>query len=501
MQQLNRENRSLRILHQYEMDSHKQALSGFSAVCVLDTENRVIEANPEFTDLIASTTSLEMECLDRALPALADTEFWNAVESRQFWSGDVVLVLHDTDRRVFQMTALPQLSPDGDFLRTLVVMFDRTEEKTGVVDDMLHATLEHLNEDVYVYDADTLELRYMNKEARSRCGWLTEEVRRKRITDSIPNFDFALFRKHTGPLLRNEKEASTIQLMLDKGPVEVMTRVIVGLDNKRLLVSTLRDLTDRQEVEKARMQSVSMISHELRTPLTSIKGALSLLNSGTLGKLPKQASQVLSIANRNSDRLLNVINDILDYEKLASGNMNFSDDRVDLKALVEEALENMNGYAEVNDVTLVPELPSSEAHIFGDADRLMQVLVNLVSNAAKFSPLNGTVTIKLQQTDNGWRVAVSDCGPGIPVSMVSRIGEPFMQFEATRDKKHLGTGLGLTIVKRILSHHDSALVVNTSEGKGSEFAFEVLSYAKHLAQQDDKLVKLDTPMERSRYGT
>ena len=501
LSKLSAENLSLRAVHQCELDSHKQALSGFSAVCVLDTENRIVEANDEFTKLLTNTNSLALVPLERALPALVGTPFWNALLTHNFWSGDVELELQGSDRRVYLLTALPQLSADGRLIRTLLVMFDRTEEKVGVVDDMLHATLEHLNEDVYVYDVDTLEVRYMNEKARARCKWQMDDLQQKRIHDTVPNFDVSLFRRHSSPIVLGEKESATVQVMSQTGPVEIVTRMIIGLDNKRLFVSTLRDLADRHEIEEARMESVSMISHELRTPLTSIKGSLSLLKSGTLGDFPTPASQILNIADRNSDRLLTMINDILDYEKLAAGKMTYLDKKVELRELITETLENMHSYAEANDVILVHSLPSTAIFTYGDRNRLMQVLVNLVSNAAKFSPSGTQVSIALNAEPKSWRISVKDQGPGIPASMLPKIGQPFTQFEVTHGKQTLGTGLGLTIVKRILGHYKSELTIATSEGDGSEFSFVLQDYATLLKENDQKLLSFNHDKERPQYGT
>lgn len=501
IKRLSQENLSLRALHQCEMDSHKHALSGLSAVCVLDGKNRIVEANEEFTSLVATTRSLALMPLEAALPDIKGTDFWAAIEDKAFWSGEIKLDLESDGKRLYLVTAFPQISADGVFLRTLLVMSDRTAEKVGVAEDMLHAALEHMSEDVYVYDVDTLQIRYMNQNARRRCNWSEDIVRTKHIMNTTHEFDLGVFRKYTAPIVSGEKEASTIQLMGGDTPFEIVTSLVETLDGKKLFVSTVRELSDRKAIENARIQSVSMISHELRTPLTSIKGALSLLASGTLGEVPPKADPVLKIAVRNSDRLLNVINDILDYEKLASGNMSFSDTRVDFRKLVAEAVDSMKGYAELSDVTLVPHFADGEAIVFGDADRLMQVLLNLISNAAKFSPSKSEVMISLTRAEDRWRFAVRDNGPGIPESMVSQLGEPFVQFEATRDKKHLGTGLGLTIVKKILAHHDSVLLVSTQEGEGSEFAFEISDDSDGLGRKGDNLVHFTAGAEGKRYGT
>lgn len=498
---LNEENLALKALHACELDSHKYALSEFSAVCVLDAENRVLEANREFTDLVGTTSSLACAPLWRALPDLKCEPFWNALKARDIWSGEVELESPDSERRVYFLTTLPQFTADGQFMRTLLVLFDRTAEKTGAMDQLLHATLEYLNEDVYVYDVETLRIRYMNSVARARCGWSTTELRERSIVETVPDFDLSLFRKHSHGLVTGEIEAATIQVMHARGPVEIVTRMINGIDNKRLFVSTLRDLSARQEIENARMQSVSMISHELRTPLTSIKGALALLSSESLGEIPPQAIKVLDIANRNSDRLLTMVNDILDYVKLQSGKMSFSDGRVDLKRLVTESLENMQAYAEINKVRLVTDMPEGDAFTYGDKERLMQVMVNLISNAAKFSPDQGEVTVSLIRVEEAWRLSVSDQGPGIPQSMVTQIGQPFMQFSTNHGKKQQGTGLGLTIVKRILRHYDSRLLVSSSVDQGSEFSFDLEDTGDREIPVSAKLMSMPTTSEGVKYGT
>lgn len=500
MNRLSNQNNALRALHACELDTHKYSLSEFCAVCVLDADNRVVEVNRAFTELAGDSASLLNAPLDKACPKLVHQPLWQALEDRDIWSGEVEVALGDGEARQFLLAALPQFSADGQFVRTLIVLFDRTAEKSGAMDDLLYSTLEHLNEDVYVYDTESLALRYMNLVARARCGWLAHEVREKSITDTMPDFDLSLFRKHAHPLLVGNQTAATIQVLLPRGPVEIVTRIINGIDNKRLFVSTLRDLSARQQIENARIQSVSMISHELRTPLTSIKGSLALLRSGTLGELSPQSMKVLDIAHRNSDRLITMVNDILDYVKLQSGKMSFSNGKIDLKKMVTEAVENMQAFADANGIQLSASLPEFDAYGYGDSNRLMQVMVNLISNAVKFSPEKSEVTVAVNQIDDGWRVSVTDKGPGIPQSMLVHIGEPFMQFSETSGRKHHGTGLGLTIVKKILKHHSSKLNVDTSPDRGSTFSFDLSKHKERQPTVIGQMVEQSLKTEGLRYG-
>lgn len=499
LKRLYNQNMALKALHACELDTHKFSLSEFGAVCVLDARNRVIEANRSFQELVAATKPLTRVPLVQAFPELSHQPFWQALEAHDIWSGEIEINVGGTQPRVFFLATLPQFTADGQYMRTLLVLFDRTAEKSGAMDDLLHSTLEHLNEDVYVYDVETLKLRYMNLVARTRCGWSVQDVREKGITDTMDDFDLALFRKHSHPLVLGTQESTTIQVMLPRGPVEIVTRLINGIDNKRLFVSTLRDLSARQQIENARIQSVSMISHELRTPLTSIKGSLALLRSGSLGELSPQSAKVLDIAHRNSDRLITMVNDILDYVKLQSGKMSFADDRVDLKKLITESIENMQAFADGNSVRLNAHLPDEDAFGYGDSNRLMQVMVNLISNAVKFSPEGGEVVVGLSRVDTSWRLSITDQGPGIPASMVSKLGEPFTQFTEAPGKKHHGTGLGLTIVKKILKHHASRLGIATSD-RGSEFSFDLPDIEHHHPAEAANQATRPTASEGLRYG-
>ena len=206
---------------------------------------------------------------------------------------------------------------------------------------------------------------------------------------------------------------------------------IITFDNQRALIVAILDLTERKKIEDMKNVFVSTVSHELRTPLTAISGSLGLLGGGGGGPLPTQARNLVEVAHRNSKRLIELVNDILDMEKIRSGRMTFRFERVDMNDLILGAVEANAPYAEQFGVTLKVRTCRGDARVRGDPDRLTQVLTNLLSNAAKFSPGNGIVTLTVACERDLVRVRVVDKGEGIPEAFRPRLFEPFAQAETS----------------------------------------------------------------------
>lgn len=234
----------------------------------------------------------------------------------------------------------------------------------------------------------------------------------------------------------------------------------------------VRDITERKKVERLKNEFVSTVSHELRTPLTSIRGSLGLLKGGVGGALPAEAANLVEIAFHNSERLVRLINDILDIEKIESGKLQFERQPIDLGQLVANAIEANEGFAAEFGVRLTLGARLDAAMVLGDPDRLMQVMANLLSNAAKFSPRGGEVRVDLTRRRDGFRVAVRDHGPGIPPAFRHRVFERFAQADSSDRRQTGGTGLGLSISKAIIERHGGAIGFDTSEA-GSTFWFEL----------------------------
>jgi PAS domain S-box-containing protein len=245
----------------------------------------------------------------------------------------------------------------------------------------------------------------------------------------------------------------------------------IQTDQGCLFIAICRDISQRWEMDRIKSEFVSTVSHELRTPLTSIKGSLGLVNSGVLGVVPEKATGMMDIAYKNSERLIALVNDILDVEKLSSGKMAFDFQPVELSGLVREAIDTNLGFAKEHGVTFVPTFLAKNATVRGDGARLTQVIANLLSNAAKFSHEGDYVEISVTCDDNEARVSIADSGPGIPQEFRNRIFGRFAQADSSDTRPKEGAGLGLNISKSIIERHDGVIGFDTETGVGSTFYF------------------------------
>jgi signal transduction histidine kinase len=216
---------------------------------------------------------------------------------------------------------------------------------------------------------------------------------------------------------------------------------------------------------------VAIVSHELRTPLTSVRGFLTLLQMGAFGELTDKTVHAASRAEANVVRLINLINDLLDLEKVESGTIKLDRSLFAVAALINQTVDTMQENADEHKVHLKVECPP-ESHIFADSNRLLQVLVNLTSNAIKYSPSGGEVCISWRQmTSDGGEISITDEGPGIPEAQRAAVFERFYQVGGA-NQKH-GSGLGLAICKAIIEQHGGMIGVDNIGQKGSRFWFRI----------------------------
>lgn len=269
-------------------------------------------------------------------------------------------------------------------------------------------------------------------------------------------------------------------------PVDYVVTPIVE-DDERILgaVVTFQDVTARRAVEQMKNEFISIVSHELRTPLTSIRGSLGLLASGLLLKFPQKADKMLKIAVENTDRLVRLINDILDIERLESGKVTIEQVELELPELMKAASDTMAAMAAENKVKLVTE--PLEEHVWADSDRILQVLTNLLSNAIKFSKEDSEVVLsaELQEEESQVLVCVKDSGRGIPEEKMGKIFERFGQVDASDSREKGGTGLGLPICKTIIEQHGGKIWVESELGKGSRFLFTLPTEAPENEEDEN----------------
>jgi signal transduction histidine kinase len=256
-------------------------------------------------------------------------------------------------------------------------------------------------------------------------------------------------------------------------PVLLHGMVVLDTNGRRLIWSIIEDISERKRLERMKSEFVSTVSHELRTPLTSIAGALGLIQGGALGEVPADIHQLVELAHKNSQRLTYLINDLLDMEKLMAGKMRFELCPQALMPLVEQALADNRAYADQFGVRYVLTSRRDDLQANVDAQRLHQILTNLLSNAAKFSPEGAQVEIAVSRLDERVRIAVRDRGAGIPAEFHERLFEKFVQADASDSRKRGGTGLGLAITRELVQRMGGSIGFESVEGQGSCFHVEL----------------------------
>jgi len=262
-----------------------------------------------------------------------------------------------------------------------------------------------------------------------------------------------------------KKDGSTFHIELTIRRITFRDRAALGC--------VVRDITERKEIDRLKSEFVSIVSHELRTPLTSIRGSLGLMEAGAVGELPPKARDLARIARQNADRLIRLINDILDLEKIEAGKVQLQIAALEPVDLVESTVAELRGMAVLYKVSITTRIDCRD-RIAADRDRVVQVVTNLVSNALKFSPEGGGVEVSLTAGAQGFlRLGVRDHGQGIAPDQIQRLFTPFEQLEAANTRRRGGTGLGLAISRSLVEQQGGRIGVDSTVGQGSEFWFEL----------------------------
>jgi PAS domain S-box-containing protein len=235
-------------------------------------------------------------------------------------------------------------------------------------------------------------------------------------------------------------------------------------------IGVQNDITARKEAERQVSEFHSMVSHELRTPLTSIKASLGLIEDGDAGRIPQPAMRLIHIAAQNAQRLLKLVDDILDLKRMESGKLQLNFTIVNPDELVDDAVTSLNELGKANGVFFEKEITTSRAFC-ADPERVTQVLFNLIGNAIKFSPSNGKITIRVEDEGKSIYFSIRDEGPGIALDQQSKLFHKFSQVDSSDTRPQPGSGLGLSISKKIVDLHGGEIGVKSKQGEGALFWF------------------------------
>lgn len=329
------------------------------------------------------------------------------------------------------------------------------------------------------------EIESFNNATGKIFGYKRNEILGHNIKEFIKAIDFTNYKEN---MFNAQKLIKNVSLIDNKYqieglkkdgtvfPVEVSYNE-VELEGQKLTTFVIHDITQHKNLEKMKDEFISIVSHELRTPLTSIQGALGLISSNVLGEMPEKANEMLKIASNNCIRLSELINDILDLEKIKAGKMDFDFKDYDVVSIVNESIELSIGYAKQYEIEYKVDKNSiNHAIVHVDKNRLIQILFNLLSNAAKFSHPNSTVNVGIKRiNDKTIRVNIKDTGVGIAEEFKSQIYNNFSQEDSSDTRRKGGTGLGLSITKELVNIMGCTIDFESKLNEGTNFYIDLPS--------------------------
>jgi PAS domain S-box-containing protein len=370
----------------------------------------------------------------------------------------------------------------GSLVGAVVVFRDiserkRAEEALRKSEARLTAIMENAPAEIYLKDVQgryVLINRYYerlwNVTKEGVRGKLPADIHhQKEFADAARSHDLAVLR--SGEVIEQEDDILMVDglhtLHMIKFPIRDAAGEISGLG------AIATDVTESKKLDRIKDEFVSSVSHELRTPMTSVLGALGLIQGGAAGRLPEKAQSMIEITYRNCNRLVRLLNDVLDIEKMESGSSNLETSLLELGPLARDAIETIAHYSAEQgvEVRLVEDVDFVQ--VMADGDRLIQVLTNLLSNAIKFSPQGGVVEVRISRGDHSVRLSVKDRGPGIPEDFRNQVFERFTQADRADSRCRGGTGLGLSICKMIIDQHGGSIAFDTEIGTGTTFYFDL----------------------------
>lgn len=477
------EKRRLELYYQrFAMDQH-------AIVSITDIDGTIFYVNEKFCDLSGYSQQELMGKNHRILNSGFHsyeffTELWQTVSEGRVWHGQTRNKNKQGNYYWVDSTIVPFLDESGKPFQYISIRTDITEnkrlaEQIATREREYRYLIQTIKQVIFRMDLEGHWL-FLNKSWEDITGYLCSESINKRLDEFVHSDDLKSISEYILTNAHNAQNDQIIEFRLRNMTgdfIWVELQALPDLDSQNIVIGftgTLTDIHERKRMEQMKAEFVSVVSHELRTPVTSIRGALSMLDSGIFGSWSPEPTKLISIAHRNSQRLVTLVNDILDMDKLMSGNMKFTIVKLNLLESIHQSIEANMAYAQgfKVDIKLI-EPTESPIHVLAASDRLSQVLANLISNACKFSPTNDQVSIKVEVQTDHVTTWICDNGPGIPLEFRSRIFGAFAQAETGDTRKQGGTGLGLKISKTLVEKMGGEIGFDSEIDQGTQFWFSL----------------------------
>ena len=458
---------------------YRTAVEAHSVFCMLSHDGVITHVNEQFQDVMGlKRNQLIQHALSEFLvpenKAAFDEEIDAMISESRTWKGVQQFLNRDGKPVWLECTFIQVQNPSQEMVEIALVASDVTKTREGISETRFNNTLELLQDLVIVVRPKTYELSYVNAAAQESLinGRVNGGWKGKKVSDFLNSERFEEFKERCSELIKKGAGRATWEVEAKTGVTfEINLEYATPPGDEPRFIVIYRDITERKVAERAKREFVATISHELRTPLTSIKGALGIIGSNAVGTVPEKMSKLVKIATMNCDRLIKLINDILDIEKFDAKKMDLKMEVFNLSSLVNQALEANRIYSENLGVTLLRTDVNTDASLlaYGNADSLARVMDNLISNASKFSQKGAEIFVSLVETDNSLRLSVRDFGLGIPQHLHGTIFERFVQADSSDTRSQGGSGLGLSIVKEIVGKHQGRVYFVSKEQQGTEF--------------------------------
>lgn len=474
--------------HRLELANQRFAMDQHAIVSITDTQGNIRYVNDRFCQISGYAREELLGKNHRIVSSHHHNPFfydnlWRTISTGNVWRGEICNKDKNHNLYWVDSTIVPFLDDDGKPYQYIGILTDisnskRMAAKVAASEQQYRSLVENVREVIFQLD-ELGRWVFLNSAWTEITGFEVKDSISRNFLDYVFHDDidktFAVFQQLAiGKIHSHRSEKRFYDNHGGYCWFEVTLQSEIDPQTHSLIFTgTLNDITERRRIAQLQSEFISVVSHELRTPLTSIRGSLGLLEAGHGGPLAETQQKLVNIAHKNSQRLVALVNDILDMEKLMAGKMSIKSDQLNLVQLAESAIEANAAYAHTYGVKFKLCMHPTEAIIQGDADRLMQVMSNLLSNAAKYSPKDRPVEIDIINEHNHTKVSVRDYGPGIPVEFRPRVFSAFAQADSSDTRQQGGTGLGLKISKTLVEKMGGRMGFDTELGTGTSFWFQM----------------------------